>query len=122
VSRPSHLFDLTFDLTMCPCRRPASWPPLCAAFIKEVDQHGRSAADPRDLGAPYPLRCSSRVRAQSAAGIAQMRRLERDELWLDRHPALAFCLSMIPRVEPEGMLFGKPDSTFPDHALIRASA
>jgi hypothetical protein len=21
--------------------------------------------------------------------------LERDELWLDRHPALAFCLSMI---------------------------
>jgi hypothetical protein len=24
-----------------------------------------------------------------------MRRLERDELWLDRHPALAFCLSMI---------------------------
>jgi hypothetical protein len=26
-------------------------------------------------------------------------------------------LSMIPRVEPEGMLFGKPVSTFPDHAL-----
>jgi hypothetical protein len=24
---------------------------------------------------------------------------------------------MIPRVEPEGMLFGKPVSTFPDHAL-----
>src|SRR6516164_7962408 len=24
--------------------------------------------------------------------------------------------SMIPRVEPEGMLFGKPASTFPDHA------
>jgi len=45
---------------------------------------------------------------------------------LYRHPALAFCLSMIPRVKPEGMLFGKPDSTrrvkarrqaFPDHAL-----
>jgi hypothetical protein len=46
-----------------------------------------------------------------------MRCLERDELWFDRHPALAFCLSMIPRVKPEGMLFGKPDSTFPDHAL-----
>jgi hypothetical protein len=53
--------------------------------------------------------------------------LERDELWFDRHPALAFCLSMIPRVKPEGMLFGKPDSTpdqvrgrlFPDHALMR---
>jgi hypothetical protein len=29
--------------------------------------------------------------------------LERDELWFDRHPALAFCLSMI--------FFGKPDST-----------
>jgi hypothetical protein len=26
---------------------------------------------------------------------------------------------MIPRVEPEGMLFGKPASTFPDHALGR---
>jgi len=25
---------------------------------------------------------------------------------------------MIPRVEPEGMLFGKPVSTFPDHALV----
>jgi hypothetical protein len=53
---------------------------------------------------------------------------ERDALWFDRHPALAFCLSMIPRVKPEGMLFGKPDSThrvkargqaFPDHALAR---
>jgi hypothetical protein len=39
----------------------------------------------------------------------------------------AVCLSMIPRVKPEGMLFGKPDSTrrakargqaFPDHALV----
>jgi hypothetical protein len=50
-----------------------------------------------------------------------MRCLERDELWFDRHPALAFCLSMIPRVKPEGMLFGKPDSTFPDHALAEAA-
>jgi len=41
-------------------------------------------------------------------------------------PLQLFCLSMIPRVTPEGMLFGKPDSThrvkargqaFPDHAL-----
>jgi hypothetical protein len=30
---------------------------------------------------------------------------------------LAFCLSMIPRVKPEDMLFGKPLHTFPDHAL-----
>jgi hypothetical protein len=95
VSRPSHLFDLTFDLTMCPCRRPASWPPLRAAFIKEVDQHGRSAADPRDLGPATLSDAPAGVCARSAAGIAQMRRLERDELWLDRHPALAFCLSMI---------------------------
>jgi hypothetical protein len=28
-----------------------------------------------------------------------------------------FFLSMIPRVEPEGMPFGKPVPTFPDHAL-----
>jgi hypothetical protein len=27
---------------------------------------------------------------------------------------------MIPRVKPEGMLFGKPVSTFPDHALKHA--
>ena len=26
---------------------------------------------------------------------------------------------MIPRVEPEGILFGKPLHTFPDHALVR---
>ena len=42
--------------------------------------------------------------------------LERNELWFDRHPALAFLF--------EHDLFGKPDSTFPDHApgcgLIRA--
>ena len=39
--------------------------------------------------------------------------LERDELWFDRHPALAFCLSMIfsenriPPLgsKPEGKLF-----------------
>jgi hypothetical protein len=48
--------------------------------------------------------------------IAAFPAAERDELWFGRHPALAFCLSMIPRVTPEGMLFGKPDSTFPDHA------
>ena len=46
------------------------------------------------------------------------------------HRALALWWSMIPRVEPEGVLFGKPDSThrvkargqaFPDHALVRAA-
>jgi hypothetical protein len=31
--------------------------------------------------------------------------------------ALTFCLRMFPRAEPEGLLFGKPVSTFPDHAL-----
>jgi hypothetical protein len=32
---------------------------------------------------------------------------------------LRYCLdlNMIPRIRPEGMLFGKPDSTSPDHAL-----
>jgi hypothetical protein len=35
---------------------------------------------------------------------------------MNRHRALAYCLSMIPRVKPEGMLFGKPLHTFPDHA------
>jgi len=29
---------------------------------------------------------------------------------------------MIPRVTPEGMLFGKPVSTFPDHALVRLAS
>jgi hypothetical protein len=32
-------------------------------------------------------------------------RLKRDEIGFNRHRALALCLSMIPRVEPEGMLF-----------------
>jgi hypothetical protein len=37
--------------------------------------------------------------------------LERDDFSSNRHPALCFCWSMIPRVEPEGMLFGKPPHT-----------
>ena len=44
--------------------------------------------------------------------------LERDDSSSNRHPVLAFCLSMIPRVKAEGMLFGKPLHTFPDHALV----
>jgi hypothetical protein len=33
---------------------------------------------------------------QSARELAQLiRDLKRDELWLDRHPAPAFCLSMV---------------------------
>jgi len=46
--------------------------------------------------------------AGRAGGGAQAALLERDELWFDRHPALAFLF--------EHDLFGKPDSTFPDHA------
>jgi len=42
-----------------------------------------------------------------------------DDVSPNRHPALASCLSMIPRVEPEGMLFRKPVHTFRDHALGR---
>src|SRR6516164_5176661 len=37
-------------------------------------------------------------------------RLERDSFTSNRHRALVYCLSMI--------FFGKPVSTFPDHALI----
>src|SRR5438105_14087469 len=36
-------------------------------------------------------------------------RLERDDFPSNRYPTLSFCLSMI--------FFGKPVSTFPDHAL-----
>src|SRR5262249_8719912 len=35
----------------------------------------------------------------------------------NRHLALVYWRRMIPRVEPEGMLFRKPVSTFQDHAL-----
>jgi hypothetical protein len=35
-------------------------------------------------------RCAVLQRSYSTAPV-----LERDELWFDRHPALAFCLSMI---------------------------
>src|SRR5262245_46310020 len=56
--------------------------------------------------------------------------LERDDFSSNRHLALLYCWSMIPRVEPEGMLFRKPASTpdqvrgelFRDHALILARA
>src|SRR5262249_31370121 len=43
--------------------------------------------------------------------------LERDDFSSNCHLALIYCWSMIPRVEPEGMLFRKPVSTFRDHAL-----
>src|SRR5262249_11902981 len=45
--------------------------------------------------------------------------LERDDFSSNRRLALLYCWSMIPRVEPEGMLFRKPVSTFRDHALAR---
>src|SRR3954451_6535599 len=56
-------------------------------------------------------------------------RIERDDFSSSRHLALLYCWSMIPRVEPEGMLFRKPVPTpdqvrdqvrgrlFRDHAL-----
>jgi hypothetical protein len=43
--------------------------------------------------------------------------LKRDCFKLNRNNALASCLSMIPRVKPEDMLFRKPVPTFRDHAL-----
>src|SRR5262249_48873618 len=55
--------------------------------------------------------------------------IERDDFSSNRHLALFHCWSMIPRVEPEGMLFRKPVSTpdqvrgrlFRDHALINTA-
>src|SRR5215831_9670801 len=57
-------------------------------------------------------------------------RPERDDFSSNRHPALTYAWSMIPRVEPEGMLFRKPVPTpdqvrgrlFRDHALTVAQA
>jgi hypothetical protein len=43
--------------------------------------------------------------------------LDHDAIRQNRIMISSLCLSMIPRVEPKGMLFGKPVSTFPDHAL-----
>src|SRR5882762_4907755 len=42
--------------------------------------------------------------------LDDMTDLERDDSSSNRHRALSFCLSMI--------FFGKPVSTFPDHALM----
>jgi hypothetical protein len=50
-------------------------------------------------------------------GFPGRKTLKPDELRMKRHRALALYLGMIPRVEPEGMLFGKPLHTFPDHAF-----
>ena len=47
----------------------------------------------------------------NAERIETALKLERDDFSSNRHPALCFCWSMIPRVEPEGMLFGKPPHT-----------
>jgi hypothetical protein len=41
--------------------------------------------------------------------------LERDDLSSNRHPALAFCLSMISAQTLRVCREGKPVSTFPDH-------
>ena len=49
-------------------------------------------------------------------------RLQRDGFKLNHNRALDLWWSMIPRVKPEGMLFGKPVSTFPDHALEERGA
>src|SRR5262249_7167129 len=46
------------------------------------------------------------------------RPLERDAFSSNQHLALVHRWRMIPRVKPEGMLFRKPVSTFPDHALV----
>jgi hypothetical protein len=46
--------------------------------------------------------------------------LRRDGIRSNRHRALGYRSSMIPRVKPDGMLSGKPLRTFPDHALDAA--
>jgi hypothetical protein len=51
------------------------------------------------------------VRTLARGQRAVKQKPERDAFWLHRHRALSFCLSKI--------LFGKPVSTFPDHALSR---
>ena len=60
--------------------------------------------------------CPHGLKADSVDGLfhfthhAGSRLLEHDVIRWNRHHALALCLSMI--------FFGKPVSTFPDHALI----
>src|SRR4051812_8920062 len=66
-------------------------------------QHGFLHAGSRDhsRSARYLDRTLSRSHPISGA-------LERDGFSSNRHLALLYCWSMIPRVEPEGMLFRKP--------------
>src|SRR5262249_34416253 len=69
------------------------------------------------------------VRSASAPSPAPPRS-SGDDFSSNRHLALIYCWSMIPRVEPEGMLFRKPASTpdqvrgrlFRDHALAPVRA
>src|SRR6478672_8634143 len=87
--------------------------PSCAGDERSRRQYNRS--DDRARGSALPVR-------QCLAADA---RLERGGSKLNRHRALDLWWSMIPRVGPEGMLFGKPASTpdqvrgrlFPDDAL-----
>ena len=111
--------------------RRFGWRPAAEA-VRPLACDRRHRARPQPSPQPFPRRDRGgyqRARFPAlAAEQAVQSDLERDELWFDRHPALAFCLSVIPRVTPEGMLFAKPDSAhrvkargqaFPDHALVR---
>ena len=56
----------------------------------------------------HPGSASKASAAMTGATSKHLRRTRRYELWLGRHPALAFCLSSF---------FGKPGFHFPDHAV-----
>src|SRR5580700_943632 len=111
--------------------RRFGWRPAAEA-VRPLACDRRHRARPQPSPQPVPRRDRGgyqRARFPAlAAEQAVQSDLDRDELWFDRLPALAFCLSVIPRVTPEGMLFAKPDSAhrvkargqaFPDHALVR---
>ena len=97
-------------------RRAGSSPPVItiqAIPTMVLMRGGREVA--RHSAAPCRrVRC-----APGSTSISPRRALS---LQIESIGALIFWWSMIPRAKPEGMLFGKPVSTFPDHALARGGA
>src|SRR5262245_40580086 len=91
--------------------------PSSSASFARMRSSAASAAS-RSPAVPGAANKASILRSFSRSNecVDMDRLLERDDFSSNRHLALLHGWSMIPRVEPEGMLFRKPVSTFRDPA------
>ena len=130
------------DVVACD-RTGHSWPRVCTAekqmerrtgclqsndeFLQQTlsklarETHAKITASGRALATAQAEIAALKSAIEKLNGeLGQMKaksELDRDDFSSNRHRDLVLCLSMIPRVKPEGMLFRKPVPTFRDHAL-----